>query len=46
MPLLALQAGDVLQVTQSYGNGWLYGRSLLTDRWGQFPEAFVRRQDH
>lgn len=39
------QEGDLLEVTESYGNGWLYGRHCLSGLWGQFPEAFVRRDD-
>jgi len=41
---LSLQEGDVLEVTETLGNGWLYGhRKGQPGHHGQFPEAFVRR---
>jgi len=41
---LSLQEGDVLEVTETLGNGWLYGhRKGQPGRQGQFPEAFVQR---
>lgn len=36
------QEGDEVDVSESLGNGWLYGRECLSGRYGQFPEAFVR----
>jgi len=41
---LSLQEGDVLEVTETLGNGWLYGhRKGQLGHHGQFPEAFVQR---
>ena len=38
-----VQEGDIVLVTESLGNGWLYGEDCRSGRRGQFPESFVRR---
>ena len=40
--MISFQEGDEVDVSESLGNGWLYGRECLSGRYGQFPEAFVR----
>lgn len=40
---LTLHEGDQVEVTESLGNGWLYGIHSQSGQSGQFPESFVQR---